>query len=52
MFFFDKKNKKLLPGGAGVTSGTYTSGHDGAGAKVFCFLFSKKKAFLTCLLAV
>jgi hypothetical protein len=38
-FFFEKKNQKTLRIGACVATGA------DAGAKVFCFFFSKKKFF-------
>jgi hypothetical protein len=43
--FLKKRTKKLLPGGLRARSVTSVSGDEGARAKVFCFFFSKKKAF-------
>jgi len=49
VFFFEKKNqKKLLPVGFRARSSNFTPGDAGAGAKVFCFFFSKKKSFFLC----
>jgi hypothetical protein len=40
-FFFKKSSKELLPVGASL------AGSARKGIKVFCFFFSKKKAFLS-----
>jgi hypothetical protein len=37
--------KKLSTVGSRASWSTYTSGGEGAGAKVFCFFFSKNKFF-------
>jgi len=47
MFFFEKKNKKLLPVGIRPSWSPDTSVDAGASANVFCFFFLKKKAFLS-----
>jgi hypothetical protein len=46
MFFFEKKNQKTFAVGIRASWSSGASGDEGAGAKVFCFFFSKKKAFL------
>jgi hypothetical protein len=46
MLFFEKKNQKTFALGLRVRSGTLASRDESAGGKVFCFFFSKKKAFL------
>jgi hypothetical protein len=43
--FLKKGTKKLLPVRMRAGSVLFASGDEGAGAKVFCFFFSKKKAF-------
>jgi hypothetical protein len=50
--FLKKRSKKLFSVGFRARSSKFTSGGDGAGAKVFCFFFSKKKFFLLHLLIV
>jgi hypothetical protein len=48
-FFFEKKNQKTsIPFGARV-QGKPTHTREPKGIKVFCFFFSKKKAFLASL---
>jgi hypothetical protein len=44
--FLKKRTKKLLLVGLRASGSQCTSGNEGAGAKVFCFFFSKKKTFL------
>jgi hypothetical protein len=46
MLFFEKKEKKPFPVGFGARPSRCASGGRGAGAKVFCFFFSKNKAFV------
>jgi hypothetical protein len=46
MFFFEKKNQKTFVCLAPRRLKQVTSRDDSAGGKVFCFFFSKKKAFL------
>jgi hypothetical protein len=46
MFFFEKKNQKTFVCLVTRYLMKYASGDEGAGVKVFCFFFSKKKAFL------
>jgi hypothetical protein len=41
-----KRTKKLLSVGLRASWIGQASGDEGAGAKIFCFFFSKKKAFL------
>jgi hypothetical protein len=45
MFFFEKKNQKTCVCSDAPVAGVPDRG-DGGGIKVFCFFFSKKKAFL------
>jgi hypothetical protein len=44
--FLKKRTKKLLSVGFRARPSNSTSGGKGERAKVFCFFFSKKKAFL------
>jgi hypothetical protein len=44
--FLKKRTKKLLSFGRRASWSAFTSGGAGAGAKVFCLFFSKKKTFL------
>jgi len=46
MFFFEKRTKKLLPVWFRAGLPGSASDDEGAGKKVFCFFFSKKKTFL------
>jgi hypothetical protein len=43
--FLKKRTKKLLPVQMRASSALFASGDESAGAEVFCFFFSKKKAF-------
>ncbi len=52
MFFFEKKNQKTFARLTPRKPGRLTPGGESAGAKVFCFFFSKKKFFLPALLCV
>jgi hypothetical protein len=44
MFFFEKKNQKTFVCSGAPVAGVSDRG-DGGGINVFCFFFSKKKAF-------
>jgi len=45
-YLLKKRTKKLLLVWLRARPLSYAPGDEGAGAKVFCFFFSKKKAFL------
>jgi hypothetical protein len=47
MFFFEKKNQKTLVSLVPRRVTDYAPSANSVGAKVFCFFFSKKKAFLS-----
>jgi hypothetical protein len=49
--FLKKRTKKLLSGWIRARLRRFTPGGQGVGAKVFCFIFSKKKAWLFLLLS-